>query len=111
MGGRSHATAFTAIAKTDTSALALAAAGAGVALGHRSLATADLRDGRLVAPFETRLPAEPVFHLVMPRGRPSRPEARLLRDWLFETAHDQGQDQGDGELQPGARGRRRRAAD
>jgi LysR family glycine cleavage system transcriptional activator len=76
--------------QTDTSALALAlaAAGAGVALGHRSLVTDYVGDGRLVAPFETRLPAEPVFHLVMPRGRPPRPDARVLRDWLFETAHD-----------------------
>ncbi len=74
-------------ADTSALALALAAAGTGVALGHRSLVAGLLAEGRLVAPFETRLPAEPVFHLVSPRGRPLRPEARLLRDWLFEAAH------------------------
>lgn len=90
--------------QTDTSALALALAlgGAGVALGHRSLVARYLADGTLVAPFPTLLPAEAVFHLVMPRGRPLRTEARLFRDWLAATAQEELPDNATADQQPPA---------
>jgi DNA-binding transcriptional LysR family regulator len=78
--------------QTDISALALALAeaGAGVALGHGALVADLLASRRLIAPFETALPIQGVFHLVHPRERKLRPEAALLRDWLLSRGQRTG---------------------
>lgn len=73
---------------TSLAAFELAAQGAGVALGRRSLVGPALASGRLVEPFDLAVPIEEGFHLVRPiRG--GHPDADLLADWLLaEAARD-----------------------
>ena len=73
----------------DTSAVALelASAGAGIALGHRSLVSGHLDSGRLVAPFELALGCREAFYLVSPESRGDTPDAAAFRAWILEEAH------------------------
>lgn len=72
----------------DTSilAFAFAAQGGGVALGRSSMSTAELTAGRLVRPFDLRLPTREAFYLVAPDDGSDHPDAGLLRDWLVAQA-------------------------
>jgi LysR family glycine cleavage system transcriptional activator len=63
-----------------------AAAGQGVALGHRWLAAADLESGRVVMPFGPVLPAKFAYYLVSPEALADRRRVRLFREWLLEEA-------------------------
>lgn len=58
--------------------------GAGVVLGWRYLAAADLAAGRLVAPFELALPMDLGFYLVCPESYADRPKVVKFRQWLLE---------------------------
>ena len=60
--------------------------GAGVVLGWRMLAAADLEAGRLAIPFDLTLPMELAFYLVYPQGMAERPKLAAFRDWLLEEA-------------------------
>lgn len=70
----------------DTSLMAfeVAAKGAGIALGRSSMADKEIEAGRLVAPFELKLPIDEAFHLLMPVEGTAHPDAHLFRDWLLE---------------------------
>ena len=57
--------------------------GAGVVLGWRNLAAADLTAGRLIAPFDLVLPMGLGFHLVCPEHYAIRPGLAPFRDWLL----------------------------
>lgn len=58
--------------------------GAGVVLGRESLSRADVRTGRLVAPFELRLPMPDLaFWLIYPPERADQPKIQAFRRWLF----------------------------
>ena len=63
-----------------------AAAGQGVALGHRWLAAADLESGRVVMPFGPVLPSLFAYYLVSPMALAERRRVRLFREWLLEEA-------------------------
>jgi LysR family glycine cleavage system transcriptional activator len=65
-------------------ALQAAIDGAGVALGWRTLAAADLAAGRLIAPFDLALPMGLGFYLVCPEAHADRPKVKLFRQWLLE---------------------------
>lgn len=58
--------------------------GAGVALGWRYLAAADLAVGRLAAPFDLALPMGLGFYLVCPEAHEDRPKVVIFRQWLLE---------------------------
>ena len=60
--------------------------GAGVVLGWRMLAAADLEAGRLASPFDLTLPMELAFYFVYPQGMAERPKLAAFRDWLLEEA-------------------------
>ena len=60
--------------------------GAGVVLGWRMLATADLDAGRLVIPFELTLPMELAFYFVCPQAVADRPKLAAFRNWLLEES-------------------------
>jgi len=64
--------------------------GAGVALGWRTMAEADIKVGRLTIPFELRLPMELAFFLVYPRAAVERPKLAAFRAWLLEQAAAEG---------------------
>lgn len=62
-------------------AIEAAIAGQGVALGRTSLVARDLREGRLVQPFELALVSGLSYWFVAPQGPLSDPVTRF-RDWL-----------------------------
>lgn len=61
--------------------------GAGVVLGWRTLAAADLAAGRLVIPFDVTLPMKLAFFFVCPQVAAKRPKVVAFRDWLLEESH------------------------
>ncbi len=61
--------------------------GAGVVLGWRALAAADLAAGRLVTPFDLILPMELAFFFVCPHVAAKRPKIVAFREWLLEESH------------------------
>lgn len=73
----------------NQSALVIEAAvmGRGVGLAKRALAEADLRSGRLVAPFADGSTAiDFAYHVVLPRTRPSSVSTAIFVDWLQRQA-------------------------
>jgi len=80
--------------ETDTGAsfndagLALQAAvdGQGVALGRLMLAADDLRNGRLIQPFDAVLPNDYSYWLVYPPAALYRPDVATFRAWLLSEA-------------------------
>jgi LysR family glycine cleavage system transcriptional activator len=63
-------------------AIDAATAGGGVVLGRISLAERDLREGRLVVPYDIGLTTEAVYRVVYPAGAETRPQVRTFIDWL-----------------------------
>ena len=57
--------------------------GAGIVLGWRTLAAADLAAGRLVIPFDVTLPMELGFFFVCSQVAAERPKIVAFRDWLL----------------------------
>ena len=73
---------------TDSSLLIQAAvAGQGIALARGVLAEDELAAGRLVRPFDLKLPAEFAYYLVCPETTAERPKVVAFREWLFEESH------------------------
>jgi LysR family transcriptional regulator, glycine cleavage system transcriptional activator len=71
----------------DLSLMALQAAidGLGVALGRTPFVEGDIAAGRLVVPFDVKLPAEAGFYVVAPQETAQTPKIALFRDWLIAT--------------------------
>lgn len=69
-------------------AISAATQGAGVVLGRFSMASAELRDGRLVLPFD--LAIDPAAHtrFVCAKGDETRPSILAFRDWLRQEIAD-----------------------
>jgi LysR family glycine cleavage system transcriptional activator len=67
-------------------AMQAAIEGAGVVLGWRSLAQADLNAGRLTTPFDLPLPMDVAFYLVYPETAAARAKLAAFRDWLLANA-------------------------
>ena len=67
-------------------AMTVASQGSGVAIGDSALIGEDVKAGRLVMPFELRVPTGMGYYLVSPPG--SKPSAGLeaLMDWLASQA-------------------------
>ncbi len=62
--------------------------GLGVALGRNPLVAPDLKAGRLVAPFDLKLPSEFAYYLVYPAEAIRRRKIKAFRDWLMTLAED-----------------------
>lgn len=62
--------------------------GAGVVLGWRDLAAADIAAGRIVAPFDLVLPLGSSFYLVYPEAHESRPNIAAFRNWLLKEIRE-----------------------
>lgn len=65
-------------------ALDAAMEGAGVVLGRVSLAARALESGRLVAPIDIGLVAEPQFRFVCPEGHETRPNVAAFEAWVLK---------------------------
>jgi LysR family glycine cleavage system transcriptional activator len=62
--------------------------GMGVALGLSPIVGDALADGRLVAPFDTHIPARDAHFLITPADVAERPDVAAFRDWLLAEARD-----------------------
>lgn len=72
----------------DAALLRAAAEGEGMALGRSVLVAGDLAQGRLVAPFDIRIPATFSYWFVTPADARPRREIEQVRSWLTaEFAH------------------------
>lgn len=71
---------------TSLTAFELAAQGGGIALGRSSLAGHALASGRLIAPFDLKVPIDEAFHLVEPAGGARHPNAQGFTTWLARAA-------------------------
>lgn len=60
--------------------------GLGVAIGRTAFVESDLAAGRLVAPFDIKLPVDAGFYLVCPEAAADAPKIVAFRDWLIATA-------------------------
>lgn len=60
--------------------------GLGVAVGRTTYVAGDLASGRLVMPFDIRLPADAGFYLVSPAASPDSPKLKAFRAWLLAMA-------------------------
>lgn len=71
-------------------ALEAAAAGRGVALALSAVAAGDLAAGRLVSPFENRVPIDLAYYVICPPATAGRPKVQAFRAWLrSEVERDQ----------------------
>ncbi|MBC8267200.1 MAG: LysR family transcriptional regulator [Rhodospirillaceae bacterium] len=70
----------------DTSILAfeMAATGCGIALGRSSLAAQALSEGRLIEPFDIRVPINEGFFILSPIDKVIHPDAKLFRSWIMD---------------------------
>jgi LysR family glycine cleavage system transcriptional activator len=68
------------------SAMSLQAAidGIGIALGRTPLVARDIKVGRLVAPFELRVPHKHAYRFVCPKGDEENPMILAFRRWIHE---------------------------
>ena len=73
-------------------AMTVASQGSGVAIGDCALIGEDVKAGRLVMPFERRVPTGMGYYLVSAPGAQPMPELEALMAWLQSQAHssDQG---------------------
>ncbi|MEL6531627.1 MAG: transcriptional regulator GcvA [Pseudomonadota bacterium] len=67
-------------------ALDAAAAGAGVVMGRYSLAEGEIRNGRLVAPFDLALTTDAQYRLIGRHEGRARPQAKAFVDWILAEA-------------------------
>jgi LysR family transcriptional regulator, glycine cleavage system transcriptional activator len=67
-------------------AIQAAVEGLGVALGRLHLVEADIAAGRLVAPFDTVLPQDAGYYVVVPEATAGLADIALFRDWLIASA-------------------------
>ena len=67
-------------------AMTVASQGSGVAIGDSALIGEDLKAGRLVMPFELRVPTGMGYYLVYPPGTAPSVELEALMDWLVSQA-------------------------
>jgi LysR family glycine cleavage system transcriptional activator len=72
----------------STNALSLEAASQklGVALALRPLVDADIRSGRLIAPFQVELKPVGAYFLICPEVIADRPAVAAFRKWLLKEA-------------------------
>lgn len=68
--------------------LQMAMSGQGVALGWVSAISRQLVDGTLVPASDDRIATGRHFSLIAPAGRPLRPIARDIRDWMIEAMRE-----------------------
>jgi len=59
--------------------------GLGVAVGRTTYVEGDLAKGRLVVPFQIRLPADAGFYLVSPEASSDTPKLVAFREWLLAS--------------------------
>jgi LysR family glycine cleavage system transcriptional activator len=64
--------------------------GLGVAIGRTTYVEGDLAKGRLVVPFDMRMPADAGFYLVSPEASSDSRKLKAFRDWLLSQVPPRG---------------------
>jgi LysR family glycine cleavage system transcriptional activator len=59
--------------------------GIGIAIGHTAFVEDDIANGRLVAPFDMRLPEDAGYYFVAPQDKALSPKIVAFREWLMAT--------------------------
>jgi len=70
--------------ETRNFAIAAAIRGLGVAIIDPLLVQEELKDGRLIQPFDQTLPASRAYYLVWPKNRAETAKLTAFRSWLLE---------------------------
>jgi len=73
----------------DAISVEAAAAGGGVALAVRRVVTGQLREGRLIAPFDLTVTTDYAYYLLYAPGAEADPKIRAFRDWLLLTVAEE----------------------
>ena len=69
-------------------AIEAAAEGLGVVIGHESLVARELAGGRLMAPFDVRMPVPHGYAVIVPRWSNGRTDVGEFVDWLTSECAD-----------------------
>ena len=72
--------------ESSAQALEAAAAGLGVAIGHRPFVADDLASGRLAAPFAAKAASGEAWWLVSAEADAGLPRIRAFRDWILSQS-------------------------
>ena len=67
-------------------AIQAAMEGLGIALGQTHLVEADIKAGRLIAPFDIVLPRDAGYYVVAPEATANTSKIFMFRDWLIASA-------------------------
>ena len=73
------------LGSTYVISLNAALGGAGLAMAHDTLAADLLAEGRLVAPFETRIEMAEAYYLIAPAEHEETPASRAFCEWMLES--------------------------
>ena len=60
--------------------------GQGIALAASVMAAGAIESGRLVQPFDTRLPVRLSFHLITTRQKSRNPKVGAFRQWILDES-------------------------
>lgn len=71
---------------TTVMAFAVAATGAGVAMGRTSMSATEIKSGRLVRPFALSVVVQEAFHLISHESGVDHPDADAFRDWIIAAS-------------------------
>jgi LysR family transcriptional regulator, glycine cleavage system transcriptional activator len=74
------------ILNRDSMVIDAACNGQGIALSRTTLATWELLNGRLVAPFKDAHPLPNCYWIIAPKASAEMPKIKVFRDWLISEA-------------------------
>ncbi len=77
-----------AVFHLQLTSLAAAVDGVGLAIGRTPLVDADLASGRLVQPFDVRVPSNSAYFITSPNDKAKSKKVELFRDWALKTLSD-----------------------
>ena len=63
-----------------------AIAGEGLALGRSMLVAEEIANGKLIAPFDFRIPSKFSYYMVCPKELAEQASISAFRDWLLKEA-------------------------
>jgi LysR family glycine cleavage system transcriptional activator len=77
-----------AVFHLQLTSLAAAVDGVGLAIGRTPLVDADLASGKLVQPFDVRVPSNSAYFVSSPNDKTKLKKVELFRDWALRTLGD-----------------------
>jgi LysR family glycine cleavage system transcriptional activator len=81
-----------AVFHLQLTSLAAAVDGVGLAIGRTPLVDADLASGKLVQPFDVRVPSSSAYFITSPHDKAKSKKVELFRDWALGRLSDHPRD-------------------